>query len=257
MPTGFVSGGIALLGLCIGSFLMVCIQRLPARESVILPPSACRQCGQRLSWFDNIPLLSWLLLRARCRHCGARVSILYPIVELGCALLAIACWQRWGLTGMTLAHYGFICTLLVVAAIDLRHRIIPDRITLPGIPIAFLAAVGLKIVPWADALIGLVSGGGGLLLIAAAYALTTGRSGMGGGDIKLLAMIGAYTGWQGVLFTILAASLSGSLVGLGVMLVKRGSLKSQMPFGPFLAAAAAAFLFWGDAVMDWYLVDFA
>jgi leader peptidase (prepilin peptidase)/N-methyltransferase len=226
------------------------------KQSVVTPRSACRHCGQPIRWFDNIPLLSWVLLRARCRHCGAKISTHYLIVELVGALLAIACWHTWGFTWPALTHYAFVCCLLVAAMIDLKHRIIPDRITLPGIPIAFAVAVGLDITPWPDALLGIVSGGGGLLLVAAAYTLITGRSGMGGGDIKLLAMIGAYTGWQGVLFTILAASLAGSVVGLIVMLIKSGSLKTQIPFGPFLSAASAAFLFWGDTVIRWYTAGF-
>jgi leader peptidase (prepilin peptidase)/N-methyltransferase len=249
------------LGAATGSFLNVAIYRMPRGESVVAPRSHCTRCERVIPWYDNIPVLSWILLRGRCRGCGEPFSIRYPIVEAltGVILLGLSLQFGWGI-GLAFAFY-FACSLLVVTYIDLDHRIIPDRVTLPGIAVALgLALVGawfappelrwLSIQNWA---IGTLVGGGILWLVAWAYALATGREGMGGGDIKLLAMIGAFLGWQGVLLSLLLASFIGSIVGVGIMITRGGDTKLAIPFGPFLAMGAMVSLFWGDAIIRWYL----
>jgi leader peptidase (prepilin peptidase) / N-methyltransferase len=258
-------GTMALaLGAATGSFLNVAIYRLPRGESVVAPRSHCTRCERVIPWYDNIPVLSWFLLRGRCRGCGETFSIRYPVVEAmtGVLLLALSLQLGWGV-GLAFAFY-FACSLLVVTYIDLDHRLIPDRVTLPGIGVALgLALLNAWYAPpeyrwvalqtWA---IGTLVGGGILWLVAWGYALATGREGMGGGDIKLLAMIGAFLGWQGVLVTLLLASFIGSIIGVGVMLVRGGDTKLAIPFGPFLALGALVALFWGDQLITWYLSSF-
>ncbi len=244
---------IFLIGLCIGSFLNVCIFRLPAGRSIVRPPSACPACAANINWYDNIPILSYILLRGRCRGCGAAISVRYPLVELLSGLFALAVWMRYGPHPYTLFYYAFIAALLVVTFIDLDHRIIPDEISLPGIPIGFAASFFLPSLSWLDSLMGILIGGGTLFAIAWGYQRFTGKEGMGGGDIKLLAMIGAFIGWQGVLFTIMASSFIGTLAGVMVMIRMRKGMKLAVPFGPFLAIGAILYLFFGPQVIDWYL----
>lgn len=242
-----------LIGLCIGSFLNVCIIRLPAGRSIVRPASACPQCGQTIRWFDNIPLLSYIILRGRCRGCQTPISLRYPIVELLTGLFAMALWLRMGLDVQTLVYFLFVAALLVITFIDLDHRIIPDVISLPGIPIGFAASFIIPHLTWTESLIGILIGGGSLWAVAWVYQLLTGKDGMGGGDIKLLAMIGAFLGWKGVLFTIMASSLTGTIVGIAVMLRKGKGMKMAIPFGPFLAIGAILYLFFGPQLIDWYL----
>ena len=247
-----VKGYIFLVGLCIGSFLNVCIHRLPTGKSIVRPPSACPTCGTSIRWHDNIPVLSWIILRGRCRVCRSPISVRYPVVELITGLLALLTVARFGLQWPALIYFTFIIALLVITFIDLDHRIIPDIISLPGIPLGFLASFVLPQISWTESLIGIVSGGGILLAIAIGYQLVTGKEGMGGGDIKLLAMIGAFLGWEGVLFTIMASSLTGTVVGLMVMLRAGKGMKMAVPFGPFLAIGALLYLFVGPQIIEWY-----
>ncbi len=254
--------GMALaLGAATGSFLNVAIYRLPRGESVVAPRSHCTTCERVIPWYDNIPVLSWILLRGRCRGCGEPFSIRYPIVEAltGVILLGLSLQFGWGI-GLAFAFY-FACSLLVATYVDLDHRIIPDRVTLPGIVVAlalalvsaWLAPPDVRWVPVQNWAVGTLVGGGILWLVAWGYALATGREGMGGGDIKLLAMIGAFLGWQGVLLTLLLASFIGSVIGVGVMVARGGDTKLAIPFGPFLAMGAMVSLFWGDGIIRWYL----
>lgn len=244
---------VTVVGLCIGSFLNVCIHRLPASRSIVWPGSMCPSCGTPLRAYDNIPVLSYLWLRGHCRSCGASISARYPLVELLGGALALASWRFFGPTPAFLVHYLFLVCLVVITFIDLDHRIIPDVISLPGIPVFAAAAVFLLHHPWRHAATGILLGGGSLWAVAWAYQFLTGKEGMGGGDIKLLAMIGALIGWQGVVFTILAASVTGSVTGIAVMRRTGGSLKLALPFGPFLALGAAAYVFWGPRAVAWYL----
>ncbi|MEW6269106.1 MAG: A24 family peptidase [Thermodesulfobacteriota bacterium] len=251
-------GTMALaLGAATGSFLNVVIHRLPLQQSVVAPRSHCTRCGRTIPWYDNIPVLSWILLRGRCRACKEPFSVRYPIVEALTAVLLLALWLQLGWSlGLAFAFY-FACSLLVVTYIDLDHRIIPDRVTLPGIAVGLLLAlVAPAEVRW-DAVqswaLGTLAGGGILWLVAWGYETATGREGMGGGDIKLLAMIGAFLGWQGVLVTLLLASLIGSLIGTAWMIARGGDRRLAIPFGPFLALGALVTLFWGEQIVTWYM----
>jgi leader peptidase (prepilin peptidase)/N-methyltransferase len=193
---------IFLMGLCIGSFLNVCIYRLPAAKSIVHPRSMCPNCDTLIPFYDNIPVFSYLWLKGQCRHCEIKISMRYPIVELLGGLFALAAYLKFGLEVQTLIYYLFMAALLAVTFIDIDHRIIPDVITLPGIPIGFAASFALPAITYKDSLLGILIGGGSLFLVAWLYTLLTKKEGMGGGDIKLLAMMGAIVGWQGVLFTI-------------------------------------------------------
>ena len=185
---------IFLMGLCIGSFLNVCIYRLPESKSIVHPRSMCPNCDTLIPFYDNIPLFSYLWLKGQCRRCKIKISMRYPMVELLGGLVALGTYLRFGLTIETLIYYVFIAALLVVTFIDLDHRIIPDVITLPGIPICFAASLALPDITYKDALLGILIGGGSLFLVAGVYSILTKKEGMGGGDIKLLAMMGAIVG---------------------------------------------------------------
>jgi leader peptidase (prepilin peptidase)/N-methyltransferase len=240
-------------GMCIGSFMNVCIYRLPLSKSIADPPrSICPACGNVIRFYDNIPVLSFVWLNGRCRHCTARISWRYPLVELLTGLAAVAVFYKFGPTFQSLIYFVFIAALLVIAFIDLDHKIIPNVITLPGIPLGLLAALALPAVTFKDSILGLVVGGGSLLTIAWTYHRITRKEGMGGGDIKLLAMIGTIVGWQGVLFTIFVSSAVGTLIGLAIILVKGKNMKFAIPFGPFLSIGAITYIFFGQKMIYWY-----
>jgi leader peptidase (prepilin peptidase)/N-methyltransferase len=240
-------------GLCIGSFMNVCIYRLPLSRSLVKPGSACPQCGRSIPFYDNIPVVSFLLLRGRCRNCGATIAWRYPLVELLGGLTALATVTRFGLSLPALVYFVFIAVLIVVTFIDIDHRIIPDVITLPGIVLGLAASFLLPRTSLTDALLGILLGGGSLLAVAVVYRLITKKDGMGMGDVKLLAMIGALIGWQGVLFTIFIGSLAGSLIGfILVFAQRRKDLKLAVPFGPFLSLGAILYVFAGPELIFWY-----
>lgn len=242
-----------VLGAVVGSFLNVCIYRLPAEESVVSPPSRCPSCGKRIRPWDNIPILSWLLLRGKCRACGVNISARYPLVELLNGLLTLALFLKFGPTPTFLVLFVFCSALVAITFIDLDHQIIPDVISLPGIVIGFACSFVLPWLGWKSSLIGIVAGGGSLLLVAWLYELFTKKEGMGGGDIKLLAMMGAFLGWRAVPFILFASSLIGSVIGITVMLAQKKDSKLAIPFGPFLAAGAVLYIFFGKAIILWYL----
>ncbi|MDY6822689.1 MAG: prepilin peptidase [Thermodesulfobacteriota bacterium] len=252
LPMALVKLFVFIFGACIGSFLNVCIYRLPLSKSIATPPSACPHCGYRIRFYDNIPVISYLLLGGRCRKCGTRISARYLIVEVLAGLAALAVFLKAGpsLTGLVL--FVFIAALIVVIFIDIDHQIIPDVITLPGIVLCFLAAVFILDLGVLPSLIGLAAGGGSLLLVALVYKALTGVDGMGGGDIKLLAMIGALSGWQGVFFTILSGSAAGTLVGGALMIFQKKDMKFAVPFGPFLSLGAIGYQFFGNEIIHWY-----
>ena len=252
-----IIGLVFMFGMCIGSFLNVCIYRLPSSMSIIKPSrSFCPQCKSAIKFYDNIPVFSYIWLKGRCRNCKASISLRYPLVELITGILAIAILFLFGLTLEGLVYFIFISSLLVITFIDIDHKIIPDIITLPGIPIGLLASFVLSAMTFISSLVGLLVGGVSLLLVAWVYSLITHKEGMGGGDIKLLGMIGAFLGWKGVIFTIFAASLTGTLVGIIVMLQKGKNLKFAIPFGPFLSIGAMSYVFFGEKVVFWYLHSF-
>jgi len=242
-----------LLGAAVGSFLNVCIYRLPAGESIVSPPSRCPACGARIRPWHNIPVLGWLILGGKCRDCGAPVSPRYPLVELLNGLLTLALFLKFGPSTTFLVLFVFCSALVAITFIDLDHQIIPDVISLPGIVVGFACSFVLPWLGWKSSLMGIVAGGGSLFLVAWLYELFTKKEGMGGGDIKLLAMMGAFLGWRSVPFIIFASSLIGSVIGVTLMLIQKKDGKLAIPFGPFLAAGAVLYIFYGKAIITWYL----
>lgn len=245
---------VFVFGLCIGSFLNVCIYRIPQNLSIVRPRSRCPKCGYQIPFYDNIPLVSYILLKGRCRNCQNTISFRYPMIELMSGLLAVSTFLRFGLSVEGVIYYAFIEVLLMITFIDIDHRIIPDSISLPGIPINFIASFFISSVTWKEALIGILVGGGSLFIVASLYHLITGREGMGGGDIKLLAMIGALIGWKGVLYTIFVSSAIGTVVGIIFMILKHGTMKLAIPFGPFLAIGAISYVLFGKELIRWYFL---
>jgi leader peptidase (prepilin peptidase)/N-methyltransferase len=243
---------VFIFGLCIGSFLNVCIYRLPESKSIVQPRSMCPHCGALIHFYDNIPILSYIALKGKCRHCSASIALRYPLVELISGAFALVVFLKYGIQLDALIYYAFIATLLVITFIDIDHRIIPDVITLPGIPIFLAASFALRQISFVDSILGIFVGGGSLFLVAWLYHLITKKEGMGGGDIKLLAMIGAVIGWKGVLFTIFVASAVGTLSGLLIMLKSRKTMKLAVPFGPFLAIGGIAYILFGPQLIKWY-----
>ncbi|HXH10513.1 MAG TPA: prepilin peptidase [Alphaproteobacteria bacterium] len=235
-------------GLIIGSFSNVVIYRLPKGKSIISPGSHCPSCSMPIYPWDNIPLFSYLLLRGRCRQCGEPISLRYPCVEFLSGVLYILLWYKFDLSLQLIVYAILTSSLLVIAFIDFDHKIIPNSITLPGILVGFgLSFWALPISPL-NSLIGLFAGGSFFYLVA-----LISKGGMGGGDIKLIAMIGAFLGWQGVFFTILVGALAGSVVGLGLMSLGKKGRKDKVPFGPFLALGAIVYILAGDNLISWYL----
>jgi leader peptidase (prepilin peptidase)/N-methyltransferase len=249
MPTLWLEILIFIFGACIGSFLNVCIYRIPESKSIVHPGSACPGCGSPIRFYDNLPLISYLLLRGRCRQCHSPISLRYPIVELICGLFAICLFLKFGWSPAALIYFIFVACLITITFIDLDHWIIPNIITLPGIPLGLAASFFLPQLSATSSLSGMLLGGGSLFAVAWGYRLLTGREGMGLGDVKLLAMIGAFIGWQGVLLTIFSASALGTLAGL----VTGKGMKMKVPFGPFLSIGALIHLFFGEAIVSWYL----
>ncbi len=241
--------GIAfILGCIIGSFANVCIHRLPWQHSLILPPSHCPNCQEGLRPWHNVPILSYLILRGRCAYCKTTISWRYPFVEFLCGLLYIVLYEHFGVTIPGLIFTLLATSLLIVSFIDLAYRIIPDVITLPGILVGLAASTLVTSVGLGNALLGALIGGGLFLLVA-----IVSKGGMGGGDIKLIAMIGAFLGWQDVFVTIFLAALSGAVSGLFLIIVKKKGRKDALPFGPFLALGALFALLWGQEIVYWYL----
>lgn len=240
---------VGVIGAIIGSFLNVCIWRIPREESIVFPSSHCPVCSHPIRFFDNVPMISWLILRGRCRDCGESISPRYPLVEALTGALAALLFWKYGFSLQLLCAFSFTASLIVITFIDIDYQIIPDVISLPGIPLCFLAAVFVMGVPFLESLIGVLLGGGILYVIAIGYEWMTKREGMGGGDIKLLAMLGAFFGWKSLLFIVLCSSLTGAVVGITVMLVKGQDMKYAVPFGPFLALGAVAYFFFGEAFL--------
>jgi leader peptidase (prepilin peptidase)/N-methyltransferase len=258
---------VFLYGLAIGSFLNVLIFRLP-REQSLSGRSGCPHCGSRLGWVDLVPVLSFMFLRGRCRRCRAPISWRYPLVELATGLLALAIIARFGATWTGLLYFGFGAALIVVTFIDLDWKIIPDVITLPGVAIGLVAVIAVHLaarnglatpallVTPARALAGAIGGAGGLWLVAAGYRRATGVDGLGLGDVKLAALLGAFLGGGGVFLTVFIAAVAGSLVGMIMIAAGRGSGRTALPFGSFLAPAGLLVLFYGPTIIGWYLGRF-
>lgn len=248
---------VVLLGLAVGSFLNVVIARLPEHRSLVRPRSSCPSCSAPIAWYDNVPVLSFVLLRGRCRACGARISWRYPAVELATGALFAAAYWRFDLGVDFALAVALLAALLAVTAIDLQHQIIPDAITIPGTLAGLAATVAAGRLSWLDAVAGVLLGGGIFWLILTASLVLTGREGMGGGDVKLGAMLGAFLGWKVTLLAIFLAVVLGGALALVLLALRVTGRKEPIPFGPFLAAGGAVGLFWGERLVTWYLNGFA
>jgi leader peptidase (prepilin peptidase)/N-methyltransferase len=246
-------GFIFLLGTVVGSFLNVCIWRIPAGKSIIFPASSCPDCKAPIRWHQNIPVISYLLLGRKCAACRAPISFRYPLVEILTGFLFAVIVYRFGVQYFTPVLWLLGAVLIVVTFIDIDHQIIPNLISLPGIGIGFLCSFIIPWVSWTASLLGILIGGGSLYLVAMAYEWLTKKEGMGGGDIKLLAMIGAFLGWKAILPIIFMSSLIGSAVGVPLMLLKKADGKLAIPFGPFLSLGTLVYLLWGPSLIRWYL----
>ncbi|PIU31926.1 MAG: prepilin peptidase [Syntrophobacteraceae bacterium CG07_land_8_20_14_0_80_61_8] len=244
---------VFVCGCCLGSFFNVVIYRLPNAQSIVKPASHCPACQVPIAFYDNIPLLSYVLLRGRCRHCRVRISLRYPLVEALTGVLLLMLLRRYGWGPAFLIYSVFACLLLVISFIDWDTFLIPDVLSLPGILVGFTTALFNPRLSWLESLVGIVLGGGVFYLVAWGYQRLRRQEGLGGGDIKLLAMIGAFCGWPGVVFTILLGSLVGTVVGIAVMWKTHQGLTARIPFGPFLALGAVGYIFWGEAFFNWYL----
>ena len=251
-----------LFGGLIGSFLNVCIGRIPNGESIVTPSSHCLKCKVPIAFYDNLPLLSFILLRGRCRSCRAPISPRYLFVEFLTALLAVALFHWFGVSFSFLVSFIFAAALIVISFIDLDVRIVPDVISLPGIILGLaFSVVGYfffrddsTVIPSpVSSLIGIVAGGGFLLATAWIYEKVTGVDGMGGGDIKLLAMIGAFLGWPSIPITLFIASLLGSMVGITCMILTGAGRRLALPFAPFLCSAALIYIFFGERIIEFYI----
>ena len=254
---------IFIFGAVIGSFLNVCIYRIPQGLSIVRPSSRCTSCGTPIKFYDNIPILSYMLLAGKCRYCKAGLSIRYPLVELLNAVLYVIVLSRFGLDSpwVLLAYCLFVSALIVIFFIDIDHQIIPDGITLPGIPLAVI--FGSLVLPdpffrtdllgWKSSLIGVIAGGGSFYLIAVIGKMMLKKDAMGGGDIKMMAMVGGLLGWKGVILTTFMGSLLGSVIGGSLIIFKGKEWGAKIPFGPYLAAGALVSLFYGEDILKWYI----
>ena len=248
-----VSVYLFIFGACIGSFLNVCIYRLPEEKSIISPPSHCPVCKNRLKWFHNIPLISYIFLRGKCAYCGARISIRYFVVEFLSGIFLVINHSIFGFSFDFFFYSTFILLILIVIFADLKYMIIPDEVSIGGIIIGFIMSFFSNSITWKQSLIGILAGGGILYLVIILYYLATKKEGMGGGDVKLLAMIGAFLGFKAVLFSIFIGSLLGTIIGVPVMLINKKDKNFAIPFGPFLSIAAILYLYMGDKLIHYYL----
>lgn len=269
-----ITFGTLLFGLIVGSFLNVCIVRLPRGRSIANPPSHCPRCRTRIRFYDNIPIISFLILRGKCRSCGEPISWRYPIVELMNGLFYVWIVNEFGLGGEAGLMMIFCSSLIVITFIDYDHQIIPDVITIPGMliglslapffmyPLAgrlpfhldqLLPHAGPYLTAFMNSLIGLILGGGPLLAIGWLWEKLRHIEAMGGGDIKLMGMVGSFLGWKGALLTIMLGAVAGSIVGILLILLKRHKMEKVIPFGPFLALGAVAAAFYGPDIVSWYL----
>lgn len=243
---------VFILGLVFGSFLTVCIHRIPRGQSVVSPRSRCPECKTQIRWYQNIPVLSFLLLRGQCGSCQANIPLRYPLIEIVNGLGYLLIVWRFGLTWPTLIYAGLFSVFVVVTVIDWDHQIIPDVITLPGIVIGLFCATVLLPTGWVDSLIGLLVGGGVLLVLAWVSPILFGKEGMGGGDIKFMAMVGAFLGWKMVLIALFLGSVSGALIGISLLLFKIMERGQYIPFGPYLAFGSLVAMVWGNDLWQWY-----
>lgn len=248
---------VFLLGLSVGSFLNVVIYRMPRDMSIVYPPSTCPNCKNRIKWYDNIPVISYILLGGKCRFCGSKIGIRYPFVEFLTGIAAIFVYLKFGLNLDFLFYFYFVASMIALSFIDLDFKIIPDEINFAGLFVGLLFAVVNSIKfhsfdPLLSAVVGAVVGAGFLYTVATLYLKYRGIEGLGMGDVKLMAFIGAYTGWFGALFTIFFGSFVGAVVGVVVIKLLKKDYHYEIPFGPFLAVAGLIYLFFGEYIRQLY-----
>jgi leader peptidase (prepilin peptidase) / N-methyltransferase len=250
---------IFFIGSVIGSFLNVCIYRIPRDKSIVHPPSFCPNCEKPIKFYDNIPIVSYILLGSKCRYCASKISIRYPLIELLTALLFLILYIKLGFTFEFFVNMVFISLLIVISFIDLDFKIIPDILSIGGLILGFLLSFVRPLFRYMDpkfgflnALYGVLVGGGILFIIAVVYKFFAKREGMGGGDIKLLAMIGSFCGIKGVVFSLMSGSLLGTLIGIPLMLIKGEGTKYAIPFGPFLSLGALIYIYGGDILIRFF-----
>jgi leader peptidase (prepilin peptidase)/N-methyltransferase len=248
---------VILIGLALGSFLNVCIYRIPQKKSILLPSSFCPKCGARIRFYDNIPLLSYIILRGKCRNCRAKISPQYPLVELVTSVLLVLAYLRFDLTWDFASRSMLILLMILTFFIDLKHRIIPDVLTFPGILVGFVLSFAVSSPSVLNSLLGIVVGGATFYLAAVVGDLLFKKESMGGGDIKLAMMLGAFLGWKNIFLVLFLSAFLGSLIG-GVALFLSKDVKETrtIPFGPFLALGALIAMFVGDALISAYVNTF-
>ena len=243
---------VVLVGAAIGSFLNVCISRIPEGVSIIHPASRCPYCGHPVRFYDNIPVISFVILRGKCRDCGHPIDRRYPLVEILTAFFAFTIFRHFGIAPITLVVFLFVCVLIVISFIDLEKQLIPHVLTLTGIPVFAVLSVLFNGLGLSDVFLGIMVGAGSLYFVAVYYEALTGREGMGGGDVNLMAMLGAFFGVKSLLFILLVSSLLGAVVGIAFILFKGKDMKYALPFGPFLCAAGVVYLFFGDSLSSMF-----
>ena len=264
------------LGLIIGSFLNVCIYRIPLKKSVVFPRSGCPQCGARIAFYDNIPVLSYIILGGKCRSCGTGISLQYPFVELLTGVSFLVCALKWNFTSPTFVNSLFLAVIIILIFTDYNHRILPNALTLPGalagillssfqtpelymdvlsirLASLFEYSVARTLLPWIGSITGAVIGGGVLLVVGIGYQKLRHRQGLGMGDVKMLLMVGAFLGWRLTFLTIFAGSILGLFAGMYLIIFRKQNLQTMLPFGVFLGIASAIALFYGIPFLDWYL----
>lgn len=238
-----------IFGIVIGSFLNVCIYRIPVDESIVSPPSHCTNCGTRLKPKDLIPIFSWLFLKGRCAYCGSKISYRYALVELLTGLMFVFAYYRLGFSPLVLPYIFLMCILLIASLIDFEHYIIPDSLNITGIAALIIFNLIFQFVPWKESIMGCVIGALPFLLIV----LITGGNGMGMGDVKLMGVIGLYIGWKMALLTVFLSFILGGIIGIILLATKVKSRQDPMPFGPWIALSAFIVMFYGHAILNWYL----
>ena len=244
---------IFVLGLIVGSFSNVCIYRIPRNESIVYPASHCTKCHSNIKALDNIPLLSYILLKGRCRNCKSKISIQYPVVEFLTGFIYLIIYLIYGLSIQTLIYIILSSALIIIAFIDLNEQIVPDVISLPGIVIGFIISFFVPYISFVNSALGVVVGGGIILVIGLAGSVIFKKEAMGGGDVKLAAMIGAFLGWRYILISLFLGFFLGALAGIILILSKIKSREDAVPFGPFIVLGSLITLLWGEKILIWYL----
>ena len=243
---------IFILGLIVGSFCNVCIYRIPKNESIIYPASHCPKCRTTIKPVDNIPLLSYILLKGRCRNCGSKISIQYPVVELLTGIIYLIIYLIYGLSIQSLVYIILSSALIIIAFIDLNEQIVPDVISLPGIGVGLILSFFVPYLSFINSALGVVVGGGIILIIALVGSMIFKKEAMGGGDVKLAAMMGAFLGWRYTIISLFLGFFLGALAGIFLILSKIKSKEDMVPFGPFIALGSLITLLWGEKIIAWY-----